>query len=128
MHLVKYEHVHLLIYFISIFCLSQSALWVKWTHAPIETLGFWRLGLAFVILFLYFRPKDFLRKQPFHMRSLVFAILAGVFFFAHLWTYKYAALNTRIANSMIIFSTNPIYTALASVLFFREKISGKTTR
>lgn len=39
----------------------------------------------------------------------------------HLWTYKFAAQNTTIANGMILFATNPLFTAIITIAFMKEK-------
>lgn len=116
--------MHLFLYLLAIFCLSQSAVWVKWAHADIEVFGFWRLLFAFILIFTFSK----LKKSPsikLPTRAITFAVCSGILFFAHLWTYKYAAMNTRIANSMILFSTNPLFTALVTILFFKGKVSWK---
>lgn len=46
-----------------------------------------------------------------------------MFFFFHLWSYFYSAQNTKIANCMILFATNPLFTAIGAFLFFREKLT-----
>lgn len=50
-------------------------------------------------------------------------LITGVLFFFHLWSYFYAAQNTKIANCMILFATNPLYTAIGSFVFFKEKLT-----
>ncbi|MEI7974063.1 MAG: DMT family transporter [Bdellovibrio sp.] len=49
--------------------------------------------------------------------------ICGTCFFLHLWTYKLGALNTSIANMMILFSTNPLWTALGSRLWLKQKLT-----
>jgi drug/metabolite transporter (DMT)-like permease len=128
--------MNIFLYFVAIISLSQSANWVKWAHADVEVFGFWRLFLAFLIILTFSNlkrspkvepsskaPSSFL--FPFQKAEVWMAILSGVFFFAHLWTYKYAALNTRIANCMILFAMNPLFTALVTLIFMKGKISGK---
>lgn len=112
---------HVLLYLLSIFSLSQAANLVRWTALPPEVIGFWRL-LGAGLLLLPFAAMHGLARPDFwrDKRRLGLIALTGVFFFAHLWTYFYAAQNTRIANCMILFATNPLFTAAGAWLLFRE--------
>lgn len=113
-------------YLVALFCLAQSANLVKLSAAAPDVLGFWRLLGASVILLVWgFWKHDLaklLRNPPQH---LFFVLLTAVLFYGHLWTYTYAAQNTTIANSMIIFATNPLFTSLGAFLIFREKLSAR---
>lgn len=114
-----------LLYFVALFGLSQSANLVKIAHAPIEILGFWRLFLC-TLLFLPWalrRPALInIFKAP-QKSDLWMGLLSGTFFFLHLWTFFYASKNTSIANCMIIFSINPLFTAAGAYFFFNEKFT-----
>ncbi len=55
----------------------------------------------------------------------MFTILAGFIFYLHLWSFQYAAQQAPIGNMMIIFSTNPIYTALVSTCFLHVRFQKK---
>ncbi len=111
-------------YLISIFCLSQSANLVKWANAPVGVIGFWRLLLTSLILLTIViqRESASALKVP---KNWIYLLASSVFLFLHLFTYKYSAVHTSIANCMILFSLNPLSTALISILFFKEKISGR---
>jgi drug/metabolite transporter (DMT)-like permease len=115
----------LVLFFMALFFLSQSSNWVRWSQSPIEVLGFWRLAVACALLLCWNARRLYLgsRWVGVSRRSLFFALSAGILLFAHLWTYKYQAHHTRIANGMILFAANPLFTALASTLFFREKLT-----
>lgn len=66
-----------------------------------------------------------IKIKDFKNRSTFFAFLSGVFFYAHLWTFQFAAQKTAIANVMILFSSNPLITALVTVLFLKESFAKK---
>lgn len=110
-----------MLYFLALLSLSTAANWAKLNHMPAEVLGFWRLSLASVVLLLFFLIKNdrsFL-KPP--QKNLKWVLLSGFFFFLHLWTYKYAAKHTTIANTMILFSSNPLWATLGGIVFFKEQ-------
>src|SRR4051812_18139925 len=92
-----------LLYFLALFCLSTSSNWAKLNHMPVDVLGFYRLGFAALFLGIWiFIIKRI--KLPRFDRQLAWVVVSGLFFFAHLWTFKYSAKNTSISNGMIIFS------------------------
>ncbi len=114
--------LHTLLYFLALVSLSTSANWAKLNHMPVEILGFWRLGLAAVVLLIWmlFRKVKWPRiTEP----NLRWVFLSGFFFFLHLATYKFAAKNTTISNTMILFASNPVWASLGAALFFNEKIT-----
>lgn len=100
------------LYLVAIFSLSQSPIWVRWSHAPIEVLGAGRLLVAALILLPFTQTKDWKAwwAQSSGQKGLL--LLAALTFFAHLWTYKFASQNTSIANLTILFASNPIWMAL----------------
>ena len=116
--------LHTLLYFLALFSLSTSSNWAKLNHMPVEVLGFYRLGIASLLLGVWlFVVKK--RKIPTFSKDSLWILVSGTFLFMHLWTFKYAAKNTSISNCMIIFSSNPIWASLGAVLFFKEKLSSR---
>ncbi len=114
--------LHTLIYFTALFALSTSANWAKLNQMPVEVLGFYRLGIAALLLGLFILIRKPLPKPKFD-RNVLWVVGSGFFFFLHLWTYKYAAKNTSVSNMMIIFSSNPIWASIGAITFFGEKLS-----
>ncbi|HPI41401.1 MAG TPA: DMT family transporter, partial [Pseudobdellovibrionaceae bacterium] len=124
---------HYLLFILALFCLAQSPNIIKFSQIPINAFGFWRLLIAACILYgiHYFRtskPIFSFNKNSFPFKfkkNHLLIILSGIVFFTHLWTFFFAAKNTQIANAMIIYSVNPLFTALGSFLFFQEKFTWK---
>ena len=116
--------LHTLLYFLALLSLSTSANLAKWSHMPSQTLGFWRLGIAAALLAVWvFAVKR--TPIPRITKNFGWVLLSGFFFFLHLWTFKYAAKNTSISHTMIIFSSNPVWASLGAVAFFNEKLSSR---
>ena len=111
------------LFLIALSSLAASPIFVRIASAPIEFLGFWRLALA-GILFLFWElaRHGIIRLQLRQVSSWKWTLLAGFFFFLHLWTYVASAQNTSVAHLVILFSTNPIFTALGAAFFFRERL------
>ena len=117
---------HLLLYFLALTSLSTASSWAKLNQMPPEILGFWRLTCAALILFVF---QKVFRKEKIipELKTLKWVTLSGFFFFLHLWTYKYASKHTLISLTMILFATNPIWTALGNVVAFKEPITLRTS-
>lgn len=107
-------------YFLSIFCLALSPILLRWAAAPPDMIGFWRMTAAGLCLLPFALQTG---RGTFGRGRLPLIGLSALFFFAHLWTFTYAAQNTRIAHCMILFATNPLWTALGNRLFFGEPLS-----
>ncbi len=115
--------MNLFLFGLALFSLSQSANLIRIAQAPVEVIGFWRLlGAGLVMICLCLKKQNRIWPRSISKRTTAAAILSGILFFAHLWTFSFAAQTATIANSMIIFAANPLFTALASLFFFKEKI------
>lgn len=75
-------------------------------------------GLILLIGSKIYLPKERLTSTD-HRKI----VAAGFAFFIHLFTYAYSAHHTSIAHLMLIFSLNPVTTAIGSWIFFREKMT-----
>lgn len=107
------------LYLLSIFSLSQSAVITRWSELSISQLGFWRLCIAAVILRVIFSLKTFwhLPQKP---KAILYIIISGVGLYLHFYFYFYAAKNTSVANTLLLFSLNPLFTGLISRLTLKE--------
>lgn len=105
---------------VAVLCMSQPANLIRWAHAPIEVIGFWRLAIAVLALApLAWRARGSWLALTVRERWLHLA--AGVFLFVHLWTYVYSAQNTLIANCMAAFCTHPLLVGLGAWAFHGER-------
>lgn len=114
--------LHIPLYFLALLALSTAPNWAKLNQMPVEVLGFYRLGIAALVLGFWIILTKPISKPKFNKNAL-WIIASGFFFFLHLWTYKYAAKNTSVSNTMIIFSSNPIWASIGAIAFFGEKLS-----
>lgn len=113
--------LHISLYFLALVSLSTSPNWAKLNQMPAATLGFYRLTGATLLLLLYLVVTKKLKKINFD-RNFVWALFSGLFFFLHLWTYKFASKHTLVSNTMILFATNPVWATLGGQVFFKEYI------
>jgi drug/metabolite transporter (DMT)-like permease len=116
--------MHYWLYLIALISLSQASIIIRWSQTDPLILGIWRLFLAALVLkswTLLQKSENFKnRVTPEQWRNI---ILTGIFFFIHLYSYAYAAHHTTIAHLMLLYSINPIFTAIGNLIFFKEKIT-----
>lgn len=112
------------LYFLSIFALSQASILTRWSQASIEVLGFWRLLIAVGLLRLLYMPREFF-SLPRKLKVGLYVLVSGIFLYLHFWTFFYAAQNTSIANTAILFCLNPLTTSAVAWLFLKDKITVK---
>jgi drug/metabolite transporter (DMT)-like permease len=117
-----------LYYFIALFSLSQAANLIRWAEASALVIGFWRLlgaSLCMLALLIWSRRKQSFVKFARTLPAKKTLFVCGSLFFAHLWTYFYAAQNTSISAAMILFSLNPLFTALLSAKLVGDHVAPK---
>ena len=107
-----------------IICLSFSAMFGKWANAPGPVIGFYRIGLATVILlpvFLYRKHKNGVKLPK---AVLLLPILGGIFTAFDHGTWNSSLRYTSAANATLLGNTAPLWVALFSWLVFRQKLRG----
>lgn len=92
---------------VAVLSLSQASVIARWTAAPPEMIGFWRMSAAALIL----APFAWRVRALLQGAALRYALISGAFLFCHLLTYIYAAQNTSIGNVALLFGINPILTS-----------------
>ena len=116
--------MRLLLLALAIACLSQPANLIRWAAAPIEAIGFWRMLIAALAL----SPAAWSARGAWRGVSVCdrrLTVMAGLLFFTHLWTFVYAAQHTTIANTMIAFSTHPLWTGAGAWFLFGERFGAR---
>lgn len=109
---------------IGMICLSFSAMFGKWANAPGPVIGFYRIGMATVILlpvFLLRRPKNGVKLPK---MALLFPILGGLFTAFDHGTWNSSLRYTSAANATLLGNTAPLWVALFSWLIFRQRLRG----
>lgn len=105
---------------VAVLCMSQPANLIRWAHAPLEVIGFWRLAIATLAMapLAWGARASWLALSG---RGRGLHLTAGVFLFLHLGTYVYAAQHTLIANCMAAFCTHPLLVGLGAWIFHGER-------
>ena len=95
------------LFLIAIVSLGHASLFARAAQAPPEVVGFWRMIGAALILFPFA-----LRYANVNRKQILLSFIAGFFFFIHLWTFIFAAQHTKIANCVVLFAVNPVFTSI----------------
>ena len=113
--------MHTLALIISLVVLSHSAIFIRFAAASAIAIGFWRLVISLPVLGFFLLAKG--EKIPDFKKDRGIAIIACAFFlFLHWYTWFLSVQKTSVANSMVLFSLNPIFTAVGAWIFFKERI------
>jgi drug/metabolite transporter (DMT)-like permease len=109
---------------ISILILSQAATLVRFAAADPLAICFWRLLLAGLMLVPFVNwSKARIAFRSFSRADWLQLLLSGIFLFTHFYFFFRSVQETSVANATIIFSLNPVTTALGAWLLFRERVS-----
>ena len=104
---------------------STAAILIRFAQddAPSLVIAAWRMCLATLIL----APLTLLRYRrelgsidPGNLRLLV---LSGLFLAAHFATWISSLQYTSVASAVVLVATNPLWVALFSLLFLKEKLN-----
>jgi drug/metabolite transporter (DMT)-like permease len=114
---------------VTILSLSFAAFFVRWADAPAAVFGFYRLGIATLILTPFFVRNTILsqrKPQPHSLRGwiLILPVLAGLASALDHFTWNTSLKFTSAANATLLGNTSPLWVALAAWLIFRERTKG----
>ena len=116
----------LLITLLGVFILSPDALLIRLANSDTWTILFWR-GLLFafgiaLIIFITYRSNTLKQFKRIGKHGL----LLGLFFGLSTVFFVVAVQHTSIANALVIISTSPVFAALFSWAFLKEKTNLRT--
>ena len=116
----------LLITLLGVFILSPDALLIRLANSDTWTILFWR-GLLFafgitLVIFLTYRRTTIQQFKKIGKRG----ILLGFFFGLSTVFFVTGVQYTSIANALVIISTSPVFAALLSWAFLKEKTNLRT--
>jgi drug/metabolite transporter (DMT)-like permease len=121
-----------------IVALGLSAIFVRWANVPGAVSGFYRVGIAAVVMALpalaahrrkasptlshSHTPTPSPHTHTYTRTHLFYAVLAGLFFVGDLATWNTAVLLTNAANATLFGNTAPLWVGLGAMLFFKERL------
>lgn len=112
------------LFFFSIIVLSQAATLIRFAEASSLAICFWRLFISAVLLLPFLRAeRGFSSFRTLNREERIQLAFSGFFLFAHFYFFFRSVQETSIANSTIIFSLNPVTTAIGAWILFRERVT-----
>jgi drug/metabolite transporter (DMT)-like permease len=110
--------------FFSVLVISQAPNWVKLSQAGYLPMILWRTlfaGLILSIVSFYKQKIPELKKLK--KAEIKTAFTIGIVLFVHYIFWFLGVKKTSVANSALIFATNPVYTAFLGFFLLKETIS-----
>jgi drug/metabolite transporter (DMT)-like permease len=114
---------------VTILCLGFAAFFVRWANAPAPVMGFYRLGLATLILTPFYirhtlcTPRTPCAASP-TWGIVILPVLAGLGSALDHFFWNTSLKYTSAANATLLGNTAPLWVALSAWLIFRERIKG----
>ena len=112
-----------MIILIGVIFVSTSAPLVKLADTPPFVLGFYRLGIASILLFPWMVKSRFWQKI--NRQELIFSIGAGFFLALHFASWFMSLKFTSVASSVVLVTLQPIFVVIGGIIFFQEYLSKK---
>jgi drug/metabolite transporter (DMT)-like permease len=112
---------HLVFLAVGLVAASQSGNIIRMGEAPAVAIAAWRLVLATLIL-APFAWRQRAQLAGLTRRDLLLLGVAGMALAGHFITFIAGVQHTTVANAMLIFAVNPVFTATVGVLFLGERV------
>ncbi len=108
---------------LGILAISSASVLIKICDAPPLIIAAYRLTLASLMLSVPATSRILQEMRKFTAAEFFLWLLAGVFLSFHFALWISSLQYTSVARSVVFVTTNPIFVAIASVLFLRERLS-----
>ena len=113
------QHVILALGVVSV---SFAAIFIRLAEAPPLVIAAYRLSLASLVI----APAAWIRSgqelRGLSRKDVLLAVLSGAFLALHFGLWIASLSYTSVASSVVLVTANPIFVAIASYLFFRERL------
>jgi drug/metabolite transporter (DMT)-like permease len=112
---------------IGVISVSFAAIFIRLADAPPLVIATYRLSLASLILWPLTLTYYRLELRRLTRQDILLAFLSGMFLAFHFWSWISSLSYTSIATSVILVTVSPLFVAVASRLFFKERVSWRVT-
>jgi drug/metabolite transporter (DMT)-like permease len=106
--------------------IAFAPIFVRISQVGPSATAFWRLALAWPALFLWMKVESrgqAAPRRPSSRSDYLRLVMAGLFFAGDLAIWHWSIRFTSVANATLLANFAPIFVALGSWLFFRQKVS-----
>lgn len=106
-----------------VLAVSTGAIFARLSEASPLVTAAWRVGLATLVIapFAWWRARAELRALS--RRELGLAALSGLLLALHFAMWISSLSYTTVANSVVLVNTNPVWVALLTPLFTRDRVT-----
>lgn len=107
---------------IAIICISFSAIFVKWSHAPATIISMYRMVFASILIlpFVWIYRKEFKKLL---MKDWLFLCFSGLFLALHFGLWFGSLKLTTVASSTIILTLQPVVALIGGFILYKERTS-----
>ncbi len=111
---------------IGVVSVSFAAIFIRLADAPPLVIAAYRLCLASLLIgpVAGVRSRDELRRLA--RRDVIMALLSGTFLALHFGLWIASLRYTTVATSVVLVTASPVFVAIASYFFFRERLTRQT--
>ena len=116
----------LLVLIVGIFAVSTASILIRFARqagVPALMVAAYRLSIATLVLTPIVLRRHTAELKRLTQRDWLAALASGVFLALHFATWVSSLDYTTVTSSVVLVTTGPIWVALASWLFLREKLS-----
>ena len=112
--------------FIGILAVSTASIFIRYAqeYAPSFVIAAWRLTLATLVLTIPALTRQRAELNRLTRGEVILAMISGIVLAAHFASWISSLEYTSVASSVVLVSTSPLFVALISPLFLRERLSG----
>ena len=101
-----------------------APIFVKWSLLSSSAIAFYRMSLTIPFLFgLNYLLNGRLKFRVKNKKTIIYAAFASLAFTTDLTLWHYSMGITSVSNATIIVNSAPIFVAILSFIFFKEKLS-----
>jgi drug/metabolite transporter (DMT)-like permease len=110
---------------LGILAASSAAIFIRYAQqeAPSLVIAASRLGIASMILAMLVLPRSWKEIGRLRRTQVLLMVLSGVFLALHFATWITSLEYTSVASSVVLVTTSPLWVALLSPIFLKEKIN-----
>lgn len=114
-----------MILLLAVFSVSWASIFIKFSSAPSLVIAFYRMGIATLVLLPIVLSGNLRALFDFLQTNYRIAVLSGIFLGLHFATWISSLAYTSVASSVVIVATQPIFAAVFSHFWLKEKINFK---
>jgi len=118
---MKHHHKTLVILVVGVFSISISSILIKLCAAPPLVISFYRMAIASLF---YLGAGSVVHGNLFNSitkSEYRYMVLSAAFLACHFAAWITSLSYTSVASSVVLVQTSPVFVALGSALFFKEK-------